>query len=314
MSEAALFLGVDGGGTKTHLVCIDASGNERAALKIESTYHPEIGVEGVVRRLGEGVRTICGQVEVAPWNLAHVFFGLPAFGEDRTADAQLDAACAAILGHDRYRCDNDMVCGWAGSLDCEDGINIVAGTGSIGYGERQGRRARAGGWGEVFSDEGSAYWIAVRGLSAFSRMSDGLLPRGSLHGRFVAALSLDRDIDLCARVAGPPALSRSELAALAPIVCAAADDGDTEAQRILQDAADHLAAIARGVRAALGFSAEEQAALSWSGSILNEVTLVRTRFAESIVASGGFRFVAPRHTPAYGAALYARKLARDRDA
>ena len=48
------------------------------------------------------------------------------------------------------------------------------------YGERAGRRSRVGGWGELFGDEGSAYWIAVRGLAAFSRMSDGRLPAGPL--------------------------------------------------------------------------------------------------------------------------------------
>ena len=73
----------------------------------------------------------------------------------------------------RYRCGNDAVCGWAGALAGEDGINIVAGTGSIGYGEFEGRAARAGGWGELFSDEGSAHWIAREALSLFSRMSDG---------------------------------------------------------------------------------------------------------------------------------------------
>ena len=51
--------------------------------------------------------------------------------------------------------------------------NIVAGIGSICYGERNGAIARCGGWGELFSDEGSAYWIACRGLNLFSRMSDG---------------------------------------------------------------------------------------------------------------------------------------------
>ena len=78
-----------------------------------------------------------------------------------------------VLGHDRYSCDNDMVCGWAGSLAGEDGINVISGTGSMTYGERQGVGHRVGGWGELFGDEGSAYWIAAQGLNAFSRMSDG---------------------------------------------------------------------------------------------------------------------------------------------
>ncbi len=100
--------------------------------------------------------------------------------------SQLDAMPEPLLGHRRYRCGNDMVCAWAGSLGGEDGINIVAGTGSIGYGERRGRSARAGGWGEVFGDEGSAYWIAVQGLNVFTRMSDGRLPKGSLYAVFRA--------------------------------------------------------------------------------------------------------------------------------
>ena len=83
-----------------------------------------------------------------------------------------------MLGHDRYSCDNDMVCGWAGSLAGEDGINVISGTGSMTYGERQGVGHRVGGWGELFGDEGSAYWIAAQGLNAFTRMSDGRLPHG----------------------------------------------------------------------------------------------------------------------------------------
>ena len=73
-----------------------------------------------------------------------------------------------------------MVCGWAGSLAGEDGINVISGTGSMTYGERHGTGHRVGGWGELFGDEGSAYWIAAQGLNAFSRMSDGRLARGPL--------------------------------------------------------------------------------------------------------------------------------------
>ena len=123
----------------------------------------------------------------------------------RTTRSQprLDAMPAEFLGHRRYRCGNDMVSTWAGSLAGEDGIGIVAGTGSIGYGEHAGRTARAGGWGELFSDEGSAYWIAIRGLNAFSRMSDGRIPRGPLHEILVRAFGLTEDLELCAYLASP---------------------------------------------------------------------------------------------------------------
>jgi N-acetylglucosamine kinase-like BadF-type ATPase len=90
-----------------------------------------------------------------------------------------------------------MICGWAGSLLCRDGISIVAGTGSIGYGERAGAAARSGGWGELFSDEGSAYWIACRGLNLFARMSDGRAEPGPLYEIVRQASGIGDDLDLC---------------------------------------------------------------------------------------------------------------------
>jgi len=81
------------------------------------------------------------------------FFGLPAYGEDTTLIRELDQLPRRCLPANAFLCGNDMICGWAGSLLCRDGISIVAGTGSICYGERNGSIARCGGWGELFSDE-----------------------------------------------------------------------------------------------------------------------------------------------------------------
>ena len=172
-----LFLGVDGGGTKTRFVLVDRDGNLIASCEGPSSYHLEIGIDGLHNVLADGLAALFRQAGIDGSAIAHAFFGIPAHGEDSAAQVLLDAMPEPLLGHRRFRCGNDMVCAWAGSLGGEDGINIVAGTGSIGYGERHGRSARAGGWGEVFGDEGSAYWIAVQGLNIFTRMSDGRLPR-----------------------------------------------------------------------------------------------------------------------------------------
>ncbi len=304
-----LFLGVDGGGSKTAFVCIDRSGIVRARSVTATTYHLEAGFDGAVARLAEGIEAICSAMSCTPADLDYSFFGLPAFGEDAAIDPRLEAACGKILGTDRYRCGNDMICGWAGSLECRDGINIVAGTGSIAYGERGGRGARAGGWGEIFGDEGSGYWISVQALSAFSRMSDGRLERGALHSLIGERLGLASDLDLCARVNGPDGLPRSAIAAIAPCVPAAADAGDAVALAILQNAGLHLAELGLALRKTLAFGPDERTLLSWSGSILTEIDHVRAAFVDALERAGGFRFVEPRHPPALGAAIYARKLA-----
>jgi N-acetylglucosamine kinase-like BadF-type ATPase len=210
-----------------------------------------------------------------------------------------------LLGHERYRCGNDMISGWAGSLACADGINIVAGTGSIGYGERQGKAARVGGWGEVFSDEGSAYWIAIQGLNAFTKMSDGRLPKGPLHHAFRRRLRLDADLDICAAVMGERGLERDEIAGLAPVVSEAVAAGDAAAIAIHERAADELAAMAEALRSELGFAADESVPLSWSGGVLSNEVSVRTRLEARLRENGRYELIEPRHSPAYGAALYA---------
>ncbi len=176
------YLGVDGGGSKTRFLLIDETGKVLASHTEGPAYYLEIGLDALRSMLARGIEQTLQNGNVTPSALTFAFFGLPAYGEDRTIEPMLDAAPSPVLLPGRYRCGNDMVCGWAGALAGADGINIVAGTGSIAYGEYEGRSARAGGWGELFSDEGSAYWLAREGLTLFSRMSDGRSPRGPLYG------------------------------------------------------------------------------------------------------------------------------------
>ena len=177
----ARYLGVDGGGSKTALALIDDAGSVIARATAPTSYYFNDGFDVVEKSLAQGVTDICAQAGIATSDIDAAFFGLPGYGEASGDIEQLDAVPGGVLGHDRYSCDNDMVCGWAGSLAGEDGINVISGTGSMTYGERQGVGHRVGGWGELFGDEGSAYWIAAQGLNAFSRMSDGRLPHGPLH-------------------------------------------------------------------------------------------------------------------------------------
>ena len=134
-----LFLGVDGGGTKTRFVLVDRDGNLLASQQGPGSYHLEIGMDGLRAVLADGLAALFGQAGIDGRAIAYAFFGIPAHGEDSVAQPLLDAMPEPLLGHRRYRCGNDMVCAWAGSLGGEDGINVVAGTGSIGYGERRGK-------------------------------------------------------------------------------------------------------------------------------------------------------------------------------
>jgi N-acetylglucosamine kinase-like BadF-type ATPase len=305
------FLGVDGGGTKTRFALLDGERRLVAEATRGTSYHPEVGMDGVRDVLVGGVAEVLAKVGANASHIVYAFFGLPAYGEDSAITPALDALPASILGHDRYAVDNDMVCGWAGSLGAEDGINIVAGTGSIGYGQRRGVAARAGGWGEAFSDEGSAYWIAMQGLNAYSRMSDGRLPKGPLHRLVNEALKLRNDLDLCAQVYGADARTRGELAQLSPLVAKAAGLGDTAALDIFRRCGQELAQIADALRRKLEFARGEVVKVSYSGGAFSSGDLLLERFQEALnAASPAFKVCRPLYEPHYGAALYATRLPR----
>lgn len=302
-----MFLGVDGGGTKTAFALIDRQGQVLARNEQSSAYYLEVGMEGAADVLARGCAGLFAAAGVTANDVAFAFFGLPAYGEDRAVQPQLDALPRAVLGHGRYLCDNDMVCSWAGSLACADGISVIAGTGSMAYGRIGGQGARAGGWGELFSDEGSAYWIARAGLALFSRMSDGRAPRGPLHGLLRTRLALQDDLDLCQVVYGELKGERSKVAALSRLVSEAAALGDAQAAAILESAAVEVAALVDAVRGQLGVDPGTDVTVSYSGGLFGEDGPLRAPFARVLATSsaGAYRLIAPRLPPVLGAAVYA---------
>ena len=304
------FLGVDGGGTKTDFLLIDASGAVLAAHRGGSAYYLELGLDALQAMMFAGIQATLKQAGIAAYEVEYAFLGLPAYGEDRALLPRLDGIAADLLPAGRYHCGNDVVCGWAGALAAGDGINIVAGTGSIAYGEFEGRGARAGGWGELFSDEGSAYWIAREGLTLFSRMSDGRTPKAALYDLIREHFHLQADLDVCAAVYGPPALTRSGLAALAPLVARAAGQGDAGARRLFEQAARELAAVIHAVRDQLDVPSDTLLPVSYSGGMFRLEGLLKP-LLETAVGAGSrrYEFVAPRLSPVAGAALYAARLA-----
>jgi N-acetylglucosamine kinase-like BadF-type ATPase len=171
---------------------------------------------------------------------------------------------------------------------------------------------RGGGRGappELFSDEGSAYWIAREALTLFSRMSDGRSPKAPLYDLIRMRFQLHADLDLCAAIYGPPSLARSEVAALAPLVARAAREGDGAARRLFEQAAQELAAIVHAVRDQLDVPPGFALPVSYSGGMFRLDGLLRPMLATAL--GGGdrhYEFVAPELPPVAGAALYAAKL------
>jgi N-acetylglucosamine kinase-like BadF-type ATPase len=305
----SVFLGVDGGGSKTAFLLINEAGQVLARHVEGSAYHPEVGIDGVRSMFASGCSATVALAGLRLSDVDFAFFGIPAYGEDTRLQSRLEDLPADALPAARYRCGNDMICAWSGSLAGEDGLNVVAGTGSIVYGEYQGRRARAGGWGELFSDEGSAHWIAREGLGLFSRMSDGRSPRGKLYEQFRAHFNLEDDLDICAAIYGADAMQRSQFSRLAKLVTSAALAGDELARQVFARGADELAEMIDAARTRLGAPDTLVLPVSYSGSVFQAQDLCLMPLQQKLMQSHfAYRLVPPRLPPDAGAALHAAKL------
>ena len=302
-----LLLGVDGGGTKTDFVLLERTGRVVARHRASGAYHLQVGMEGLRDVLRAGLAELIRRAGASADDVEYAFFGLPAHGEDSALQPSLDALPAPLLGHGRYRCGNDMICTWAGALAGADGIGLVAGTGAIGYGECDGRSARASGWGELFGDEGSAYWVALQGLNLFSRMADGRVPPGPLLEIFRRRFDLRSDLDLCARVMGQGA-TRDEIASYGTLVTEAAEQGDAAARAIFVAAAGELAQVAEAIRVRARFDAGLPVRVSYSGGLFRSGALVLEPMRARLVAlCPDFELSEPLLDPGVGAALYAAR-------
>ncbi len=158
---------------------------------------------------------------------------------------------ADLAGSIRFSNDAELL---LGALPGGTGVALVAGTGSIAFGvNRCGRRARAGGWGHIFSDEGSGYDVTREMFRAFAREADGRGPATSLTGRLTERFELSDPHQIIACVYAP-AMTKADLAALCRIVAEEAEEGDEVARTIITSTANDMADLADAVANRLEFS------------------------------------------------------------
>jgi len=149
--------------------------------------------------------------------------------------------------------EHDAVTAYYAVTHGQPGVAVIAGTGSIALAvNERGERARAGGWGWLFDDEGSAFWIAREALAAASRAVDGRGEETRLVDAIMRALGIKDFIEVIDAVYKGPWGEPGRMASLAAVVDEVAEEGDEVARRILIQAGAELAELARVAAAKLG--------------------------------------------------------------
>ena len=268
------YIGIDGGGTKTAIVIGKADGIPLKTIEKTGCSHKSIGVDAVVTLLSDGVREITQSINISMDECALCCIGLPCYGESPGADAEITEKLLKALSPIPVHIVNDAVVGWAGSLECQEGIHLVAGTGAIAYARtKDGREARSNGWSEFFSDEGSCYWMGKQAMSLFAQEADGRKPKGALYEIVCKELGLKNDTDFIDVVEQTYAPYRHKVAAFQLFAKEAALAGDTEAQKLYAEAAQCLADSAYGIMKQLGWE-NKSIPVSYYGGLFKSGDLI----------------------------------------
>jgi N-acetylglucosamine kinase-like BadF-type ATPase len=308
-----LFLAVDGGQTATRVVLADEGGRILAqATGGPSNHTEEPGgperLEQVIRDTVSNALLDSGGASIDEQEFAAACFGMT--GETTIKQRIL----AQLIQTPRLSVVHDSVNALMGATAGKPGLIVIAGTGSVARGmDSQGRHLRVGGWGHLFGDEGSAYWIGREAIRAVASQLDGFGKPTRLTQLLLTQLAVPSAYALMEKYYCGD-WSRDHMASLAVWVSKAASDGDRVAQGILRDAGQRLANSAITVISVLftsGNSSDGQAGsanaplVSYVGGVFED-TFALAEFKEAVRRGyANVRIEPPLLPPVLGSLLLA---------
>lgn len=248
MSE--FVIGIDGGGTRTRALLADTAGKMLGAGEAGTSNPLVHGLAAAQRELDLAIARAFENGNEPRRIVAAMCMGLG--GAGRAQEQQELANWARETLAQRAAVVNDGQIVLAAGTPENWGVAVIAGTGSFAWGRnRAGETARAGGWGYLMGDEGSAFDLARHALRAATQFADGRGEQTQLLDALLEFWDLPAPEDLIGRVYRS-GLTHKDLARLAPIAVDCAERGDVVAARLVADAADALARGVAAVSRALG--------------------------------------------------------------
>ncbi len=234
-----LVLGMDGGQTATTAAVCEANGELLGVGRAGPANH--VWEPGGAQRARRAVRRSTAAALEAAGMPRRTIFDAAFLGITGTKeDGRTERAIRSCVRAKRMRIANDKVNALASVTAGRPGVVVIAGTGTIAYGENsRGRCATASGWGFLLGDEGAGFWIAREAIAAACRAYDGRGEETALSPMLLAEAGVSDLWDLHYLIYSER-ISRSDIANLARVVPTAAAEGDQAARRILREAGGEL--------------------------------------------------------------------------
>jgi glucosamine kinase len=242
--SSPLVVGIDAGGSKTRAFAVDRDGavigrGAGGGANLLSSPDP---AGSIAAALSESLGNAKPEAVV-----------LSCSGGDRPADREKGRAILTQLVGPNVRIEvtHDAIAALYAGNPAGCGVVLISGTGSIAYGRNdEGEERRAGGWGYLIGDEGSAVWLGLEGLRAAAHHADGRGAGTAITAHVLRELDVATFMEVIPQLYGRPHPAPAILAAVRAVGRAAAE-ADAIAVSIVQRGAHSLARAASVVAAEL---------------------------------------------------------------
>ncbi|KAF2078281.1 hypothetical protein CYY_000373 [Polysphondylium violaceum] len=284
MSDQDVFIGLDGGGTKTLTLIVDKQGKELARHTSSCSNYNSVGKESAKAAVYEGINNVLEKSGCKKEQLKGICLGMS--GVDRPDDIELVLGwMRELVPGAKYEISNDAVVALAsGTKGVLYGVVVISGTGTISLGfNKQGERTRSAGYGPLLGDYGSGYQIGFDILRAVLRAKDEVGPKTSLTGAVLKQLNLTREDDLIAWAYDPKNQGWQRFAHLAPLATEHALQGDQMAKEVIEAAATALFEYISSVIYRLKLDKDENVPLVLAGGNIERECLLSDTLREKVM-------------------------------
>ncbi len=301
-----LYLGVDGGGTKTTGVVADEEGKLVRKVRKGPGNVTVLNRHSFSSLIEELLTEILGGESLD--RIAHATFAFAGVG--RPSEREKVVSVISEIGVHQFTVMTDAEILHYSIFRDEPGLLLSAGTGSICLMKTADMAYhRFGGWGYLLGDEGSGFDIGRHAVRFALQEAQNGESAGVFSRKLLTFFNVEKAENLISAImssSNPP----SNIASCAKMVCESAEAGDHQAERIIEKTTAELLNLAgEAIRQTIG-SNSGKFKVSLAGSILASPSIVNRKFKELAVAHKlQFEYVIPEIEPAAGGVLYSLKNA-----
>lgn len=291
-----LYLGVDGGGTKTKVVVINELGKELFVNESGPSSIDTVEIEETILNIEKALK---------PYPLdkpfAGAFIGLGGIVNEEDKSLVKDALKKLSFFDNKTSIyvESDVINALASGNNFKESIVLICGTGMACFGNNNGKTHKAGGWGKDSLDEGSAYYLGLMALIYTMKAYDKRIKKSPFLEDVYHSLKIN-DVSEFERIFKN--YTRTEIASYAKYVTK--HENDLYALEIMEKGTSELTLCVKAVYQEIKLKNPN---IVLVGSLANNNTIYKKMLHEKIKAiDENFKIITPKKDPALAAAFLAK--------